>query len=145
MINLVFFCQAEILHDILIQFHRGVLFSFFTKIQSQCTSWLPRETTPRDGPFSETNRLFPLFLLQLKNEISSCHIHLWLSKIRPWYEFFAYWVKATANLCCHYELLLEAWSSIKCGDWWPCLRQGGWSLMILEVPSNPSHSMILWT
>ena len=27
---------------------------------------------------------------------------------------------------------------------WPCLRQGGWSLMILEIPSNPSHSMILW-
>jgi len=25
---------------------------------------------------------------------------------------------------------------------WPCLWQGGWSSVILEVPSNPSHSMI---
>ena len=38
-----------------------------------------------------------------------------------------------------------AWSSIKCGGWWPCLWQRGWSFMILEVPSNPSHSMILST
>ena len=37
-----------------------------------------------------------------------------------------------------------AWSSIRYGGWWPCLPQAGWSLMILEVPSNPSHSMILW-
>ena len=36
----------------------------------------------------------------------------------------------------------KLWSSIN--GWWPCLWQGGWSLMILEVPSNPSHSMILW-
>jgi len=37
-----------------------------------------------------------------------------------------------------------AWSSIKCGGWWPYLWHGGWSFMILEVPSNPSQSMILW-
>ena len=37
-----------------------------------------------------------------------------------------------------------AWSSIKCGGWWPCLWWGGWRLRILEVPSNPSHSVILW-
>ena len=37
-----------------------------------------------------------------------------------------------------------AWSSIKHGGWWPCLWHGGWNLMILEVPSNLSHSMILW-
>ena len=36
-----------------------------------------------------------------------------------------------------------AWSSIKCRRWWPCVWEGGWSLMIIEVPSNPSHSMIL--
>lgn len=34
-------------------------------------------------------------------------------------------------------------TSIRSGSWWPCMHQGGWSLMILEVPSNPSHSMIL--
>lgn len=28
--------------------------------------------------------------------------------------------------------------------WWPCMQQGNWSLMILEVSSNPSHSIILW-
>ena len=39
--------------------------------------------------------------------------------------------------------LWAAWSSITYGGWWPCLWQGGWSLVILEVPSNPSHSMIL--
>jgi len=37
-----------------------------------------------------------------------------------------------------------AWSSIKCGGWWPCLWRGVWSFTILEVPSNPSHTMILW-
>ena len=35
------------------------------------------------------------------------------------------------------------WSSIKCGGWWPCLWHKGQNLMILWVPSNPSHSMIL--
>ena len=37
-----------------------------------------------------------------------------------------------------------AWSGIRYGGWHPCLRQRGWSSMILEVPSSPSHSMILW-
>jgi len=37
-----------------------------------------------------------------------------------------------------------AWSSIKWGGLWLCLQQGDWSLMNLEVTSNPSHSMILW-
>ena len=36
------------------------------------------------------------------------------------------------------------WSSTKSGAWWPCLWQGGWNLMILGVPSNSSHSMMLW-
>jgi len=35
-----------------------------------------------------------------------------------------------------------AWSSIKCGGWWPCLWWGGWSFRILEVPSNPGDSVI---
>ena len=37
-----------------------------------------------------------------------------------------------------------AWSSIKCEGWWPWLQQRDRRLMILEVPSNPSHSVILW-
>ena len=37
-----------------------------------------------------------------------------------------------------------AWSSIKCGGWWPSLWQGSWRLVILEVPSNQSRSMTLW-
>ena len=37
-----------------------------------------------------------------------------------------------------------AWSGIKWGGWQPCLQQRSWSLMPLEVPSIPSHSMILW-
>jgi len=37
----------------------------------------------------------------------------------------------------------EALGSIRYGGWRPCLQQEGWSFMILEVPSNPDHSMIL--
>jgi len=37
-----------------------------------------------------------------------------------------------------------AWSGIKCGGWWLCMWWGCWSFMILEVPSNPGHSVILW-
>ena len=29
-------------------------------------------------------------------------------------------------------------ASIRYGDWWPCMRHGDWSFMILEVPSNPT-------
>ena len=35
-----------------------------------------------------------------------------------------------------------AWSSTD--SWQSCMWQRGWSLMILEVPSNPSYSMVLW-
>ena len=37
------------------------------------------------------------------------------------------------------------WSSIKCEGWRPCLWHGGWSLMILEVPSTLGNSIILWS
>ena len=37
------------------------------------------------------------------------------------------------------------WSSIRYGGWWPSMQQEGWSLMTLEVPSNPSHSMTVLT
>ena len=36
-----------------------------------------------------------------------------------------------------------AWYSIRYGGWWLCTRHGGWNLMILEVPSNSSHSVTL--
>ena len=36
-----------------------------------------------------------------------------------------------------------AWSSTRSEGWWLCLQQGDWNLMILEVPSNPGHSVIL--
>ena len=36
-----------------------------------------------------------------------------------------------------------AWSSIRYGGWRPCLWWGDWRFMILEVPFNPSHSMII--
>ena len=32
---------------------------------------------------------------------------------------------------------LGSLSSIKWGGWWPCLWQGGWRFMILEVPFQP--------
>jgi len=34
-------------------------------------------------------------------------------------------------------------SSIRYRGWKPCLQQGTGSMMVHEVPSNPSHSMIL--
>jgi len=37
-----------------------------------------------------------------------------------------------------------AWAGIKRGGRWPCMQWGGWSFVILEVPSNPAHSVILW-
>ena len=37
------------------------------------------------------------------------------------------------------------WSSTRSGGWWPCLWQGDWNLMILGIPSIPSHSVILWS
>ena len=46
------------------------------------------------------------------------------------------------SLWCTGQLPWAAWSTIKCGGWWPCLRWEDWSLVILEVPSNPSYSMI---
>jgi len=36
------------------------------------------------------------------------------------------------------------WSSTWSSGRHPCLLQGGWNLMILEVPSNPSHPIIVW-
>lgn len=36
------------------------------------------------------------------------------------------------------------WSNTWPSSWQPCLWQGGWNLMILEVSPNPSHSLILW-
>lgn len=40
----------------------------------------------------------------------------------------------------------EKWllSIIRYVGWWPCLQRGSCSLIVLEVPPNPSHSMILW-
>ena len=36
------------------------------------------------------------------------------------------------------------WSNTWPSHWKPRLWQGGWNLMILEVPSIPRHSIILW-
>jgi len=55
-----------------------------------------------------------------------CPVHLWRCSRPGWMGPWA------------------AWPRIKCGGWWPCLWQGGWSFMILEVPSNLGHSVILW-
>ena len=62
---------------------------------------------------------------------NSCPERLWM--LCPWRYSRTGWMGPWA-----------AWSSIRYGGWWPCMWQGGWSLRILEVPSNPNHSMILW-
>ena len=35
-------------------------------------------------------------------------------------------------------------SGVRYGGWWPCMQQWGWSPAILEVPPNPTRSMMLW-
>jgi len=69
------------------------------------------------------------FIMRVVRCWNSCPERLWMP--RPWRCSRPGWMGPWA-----------AWSSIKCGVWQPCLQQGGWSLMILEVPSNLSHSMI---
>lgn len=44
----------------------------------------------------------------------------------------------------HLVLVLDM-SSSRYGGWRPYLWQGSWSLMMLDVPSKPSHSMILYS
>ena len=61
---------------------------------------------------------------------NSCPERLWMP--HPWRHSRPGWMGPWA-----------AWSGIKCGGWWPCLWQGGWSFMILEVPSKLGHSVIL--
>ena len=62
---------------------------------------------------------------------TGCSERLWMP--RPWRCSRPGWMGPWA-----------AWFSTECGGWWPCLWQGGWSFMILEVPSNTGHSEILW-
>ena len=62
---------------------------------------------------------------------NSCPERLWMP--HPWRCSRPGWMGPWA-----------AWSSIRCESWQPCTQQRVWSLMILEVPSNPSHSKILW-
>ena len=62
---------------------------------------------------------------------TGCPERLWMP--HPWRCSRPAWMGAWA-----------AWSSIKWGGWWPCLWWGSWRFMILEVPSNPGHSVILW-
>ena len=61
---------------------------------------------------------------------TGCPERLWMP--HPWRRSWPGWMGPWATL-----------SSTRSGVWLPCLGQGGWNLMILEVPSNPSHSMIL--
>ena len=56
--------------------------------------------------------------------VTGCPDRLWL--LHPWMRPWA------------------TWSSTRSEGWWSCLQKGGLSLMILRVPSNPSHSKILW-
>ena len=61
---------------------------------------------------------------------NSCPGRLWMP--RPWRCSRPDWMGPWA-----------AWSGIRSDGWWPCMWQGGWRFMILEVPSNPGHSVIL--
>jgi len=62
---------------------------------------------------------------------TGCPERLWM--FRPWRCSRPGWMEPWA-----------AQSSPRSGGWWPCLWQRGWNLMILGVPSNPSHFLILW-
>jgi len=58
---------------------------------------------------------------------TGCPVRLWMPP--PWKHSRPGWMGLWAT-----------WSSGRC----PCLKQGGWNQMILNVPSNPNHSMIPW-
>jgi len=58
---------------------------------------------------------------------------LWLFPHIFWYIMFS---QSTSGILI---------SNSRSGGWWPCLWQGDWNFMILGIPSNPSHSMILWS
>jgi len=72
---------------------------------------------------------FKFFTMRVVRCCNSCPERLWMP--HPSLEVF----KAGLD---------GALGSLGCGGWQPCLWWGGWSFMILEVPSNPSHSVVLW-
>ena len=59
-------------------------------------------------------------------------------------NFVQLWQNQPTDIFFFFFFLSIAWSSVRYGGWLPCLWQGGWSLIIPEVSSNPNHSMILW-
>ena len=69
-----------------------------------------------------------LFTQRLVRCWHSCPERLWMP--HPWRCSRPSWMGPWATL-----------SSTKSGGFWPCLWQEDWNLVILEVPSNPSHSV----
>jgi len=61
------------------------------------------------------------------------HLTVLTSTVWSLQTFCRYWWMSMG------AIFSSSWHS----GWQPCLWQGDWNLMILEVPSNPSHSMIL--
>jgi len=96
------------------------------------------EVSQYNSVFSSTAGLafgsfcFLLLLYYDSGEVlaTGCPERLWMP--RPWRCSRPGWMGPWA-----------AWSSITCGGWWPCLGWWGSSLMILEIPSNLGHSVIL--
>lgn len=77
---------------------------------------------------------------QLETVVAVCPRENDLFKQRSW---FLHKAVLYIMLCsCKYTSSIHlAWSSIKLGGWQPYLQQGAWSLMIMEVPSNPNCSI----
>ena len=76
------------------------------------------------------------FRLNIRNEFFT------LRALRHWHRLPGGAV-AAPSLSGFKARLVGALSSLV---WWkgPCPWQGGWNRMIFKVPSNPTHSMILW-
>ena len=71
-------------------------------------------------------------------------VEMWFTLLIKHFCSFFYF---SSILMCSRPGWMGPWAvgcSIRYGGWWPCMWQRGWSLMILGVPSNPSHFMILW-
>ena len=80
---------------------------------------------------SEKLDLLKFFTMRVVRCWNSCPEKLWMP--RPSLEVFKARLDGAPG----------SRSGIKCGGWWLCLQQGIWSLMILEVPSNLGHFVIL--
>jgi len=102
---------------------------------NQHFTWVDSDITRENG-FKPKERKFKLdvggiFLLrEWWGAATGCQGRLWIP--HSWRYLRPGWMGPWA-----------IWSNTWSSGWQPCLQQGGWKSVNFEVPSNPSHFMIL--